>query len=61
MILEVAERRREETRRLCAERGLAIVPYGNAWWIHGNGVDFVVADLAWVQVADLRKRPALER
>jgi len=61
MIPEVAERRREEIRRLCAEKGVSVAPYGNAWWIHGAGVDFVVSDLAWVHPNDLRKRKPLER
>ena len=61
MNLEISERRREEIRRLCAEQNISIAPYGNAWWIRGDGVDFVVSDLAWVQPADLRKRRPLER
>lgn len=44
---------RNRTRRLCAERGLAIVPYSPSWWIVGDGVDRVVADLADVIPADL--------
>lgn len=61
MNTEAAERRREETRRRCAERGISIIPYGAAWWLRDDGVDVIAVDLAWVQPADLRKRPALER
>lgn len=56
MNLEVAERRREEIRRLCAEKNIAIQPYGGAWWLRGQGVDLVVTDLAWVRLDDLRQR-----
>lgn len=45
---EELEPLREQARRLCAERGLAILPYGSAWWIVGQGVSRVVADLAGV-------------
>lgn len=52
---------REETRRLCAELGLAILPYGPAWWIVGKGVSRVVADLAGVGPDLLRPLPIVER
>lgn len=48
---------RDRTRRLCAERGLAIVPYSPSWWIVGDGVDRVVPDLAAVDPRDLEPRP----
>jgi len=58
MNLEVAERRREEIRRLCAERKISIQPYGNSWWVRGPGVDLIATDLAWVRPDDLRQRQA---
>jgi len=61
MNLEVAERRREEIRRLCAERMIAITRYGSAWRIHGQGVDLVAVDLAWVQPSDLRIQARIAR
>lgn len=61
MNIETAERRREEIQRLCAERGISITKYGAAWWLCGDGVDLIAVDLAWLQPADIRKRPAFER
>lgn len=52
---------REATRRLCAELGLAILPYGSAWWIVGNGVSRVVADLAGVGPDHLKPLPIMDR
>ena len=61
MNLEKAEKHRDEIRRLCAEMGIAIQPYGNAWWIHGEGGDLVAVDLAWVRPDDLRPRQLATR
>lgn len=58
---EQLEELREKTRLLCAERGLAIIPYGNAWWIIGQGVDCVVTDLAGVSPQHLEPLPIMER
>lgn len=58
---EQLEELREKTRRLCAEKGLAIVPYGSAWWIVGQGVDCVVADLAGVNPQHLEPLPVVGR
>lgn len=58
---EQLEEMREKTRRLCAERSLAIVPYGNAWWIVGQGVDCVVADLAGIDPRYLEPQPVVDR
>lgn len=52
---------REKTRQLCAERSLGIVPYGSAWWIVGDGVSLVVADLAGVCAKDLEPLHVVER
>ena len=45
---------REKNRQMCLAQGLSVRPYGNAWHIQGKGVDFVAAELAYVQRADLR-------
>lgn len=52
---------REATRQMCAELGLAILPYGSAWWIVGKGVSRVVADLAGVGPDQLKPLPIRER
>lgn len=55
------EAMREATRRLCAELGLRVLPYGQAWWIVGRGVSRVVADLAGVGRDQLRPLPVARR
>lgn len=46
---------------LLQDRGLSVLPYGNAWWIFGHGVSRVVADLDGVQACDLEPLPVFER
>ncbi len=46
---------------LCHARNLQIIPYGPAWWIVGDGVSRVVADLAGVQPCDLEPVTIYER
>ncbi len=53
--------RRDYARQLCANKRVAIVPYGSAHWIKGVGVDLVIADLAWLQESDLKPYVAEER
>ena len=48
-----AERARRRTLEEAARRGLTVTPQGQAWRIHGAGVDLVIADLALVGVVDL--------
>lgn len=45
---------REQKRQECFARGLSVARHGNAWRIHGSGVDFVIAELAHLQSGDLR-------
>lgn len=52
---------RQRARQLCSERRLAVLPYGRAWWILGEGVSIVVADLAGIQPGDLKRLPVTER
>ena len=53
---------RHQARRLCAERGIAILPYGcSAWWLVGAGVSRVVGELAGLSASDLEAVPEVER
>lgn len=54
-------RYREKTRQLCAERGLMISQYGQGWWIHGLGVNLVIADLAFIREHDLAPCQTFDR
>jgi len=44
---------RELKRKMCMDGGFSVTRYGNGWHIHGRGVDFVIAELAYVQPGDL--------
>ena len=52
---------RHQARQLCAERGLTIQPYGNSWWIVGDGVSRVVGELAGLCQTDLEPMAQIER
>lgn len=52
---------RHQARQLCAEHGLAILPYGNGWWIVGDGVSRVVGELAGLCSFDLVPTKPIER
>lgn len=52
---------REQARQLCADHDVAIVPYGAAWWLIGEGISRVVGELAGLTAADLAPLPAVER
>lgn len=57
----VLTERREQARRMCAERNVAIMPYGDSHWVKGIGVDLVIADLAWLRESDLNTYDAHQR
>lgn len=59
--LDKTSKRREATRAWCADRNLAIQGYGQGWWISGNGVSLIVADLAYVSERDLEPLQVSER
>lgn len=45
---------RKLKRKMCIDGGCSVTPYGSAWHIQGRGVDFVIAELAYVQPSDLQ-------
>jgi len=55
------EQLRDKATKLCAELGVTIRPYGHAWWLVGNGVNRVVAELAGLCRSDLRPQVVIER
>ena len=44
---------RQQAEQLCAESGITSHPYGQAWWLLGDGINRVVADLAGLTRSDL--------
>lgn len=51
------EKLKDKARQLCREHGVAVLPYGNAWWLVGNGVSRVVGELAGLCVSDIVPMP----
>ena len=49
------DKRRQAVREAAERRGLKVEPHGrSAWRIHGNGVEVIAADLAAVDMHELR-------
>lgn len=40
------ESKRAQARQQCIESGIAVLPYGDAWWLLGAGVNRVIGELA---------------
>lgn len=51
----------QRASRLCANEGITIHPYGNAWWLLGKGVNRVVGNLAGLSPADITPIPTRDR
>lgn len=51
----------QQANRLCADNGITIHPYGNAWWLLGKGVNRVVGNLAGLSLADIAPMPVRDR
>ena len=51
--IEDAESKREAIRARCKEKGIAILPYGAAWWLKGDDFSLVIYDLANIDVKRL--------
>ncbi|HJW27581.1 MAG TPA: hypothetical protein VJ576_22015 [Rhodocyclaceae bacterium] len=55
------ELERRKARILCADRKIAVLPYGNAWWLLGHGVSQVVGELAGLSHSHLNRFQATQR
>lgn len=58
---EQTEQLRDKAIKLCTDRGIAVHPYGHVWWLIGNGINRVVAELAGLCGSDLEPLPLMER
>ena len=47
--------------KLCAENGVTVHPYAGGWWLIGNGINRVVAELAGLCRFDIRPLALAER
>lgn len=55
------EKMRRDARNLCARTGVKILPYGDAWWLVGKGVNRVISDLAGLSSSHLQPLPTYNR
>lgn len=55
------EQLRQKAIQLCAEHGVTVRSYGQAWWLVGNGINRVVAELAGLCRSDITPLAIAER
>lgn len=55
------EQLRQKAIQLCAEQGVTVRSYGQAWWLVGNGINRVVAELAGLCRSDISPLTIAER
>jgi hypothetical protein len=55
------EELRQKAIQLCAEHGVTVRKYGQAWWLVGSGINRVVAELAGLCRSDITPLTVAER
>jgi hypothetical protein len=55
------EQERAHAQKLCKDSSIAVLPYGNAWWLLGNGINQVVGELAGLSPASLGRFGVTQR
>ncbi len=55
------EELRQKAIQLCTEHGVTVRAYGQAWWLVGNGINRVVAELAGLCRTDITPLAIAER
>ena len=55
------EKQRELAHKLCKELQITVLPYGNAWWLLGDGVNKVVGELAGISPSCLSRHQVTTR
>jgi len=49
------EQQRAKAQKLCSDASITVMPYGDAWWILGQGINRVVGELAGLSHSDLHR------
>lgn len=49
------EQQRALARKQCIDAHITVLPYGNAWWLLGDGINRVVGELAGLRPAHLQR------
>jgi len=55
------EKMRDEAIKLCVRNRVNVMPYGNAWWLVGKGVNRVITNLADLTASHLEPLPTFIR
>lgn len=55
------EQLRQKAIQLCTDHGVTVRSYGQAWWLVGNGINRVVAELAGLCRSDIQPLAVAER
>lgn len=55
------EQKRAEAHKLCIDSSITVLPYGDAWWLLGAGINRVVGELAGLSHSDLHRYQATPR
>lgn len=49
------EQQRALAHKLCRDARITVQPYGNAWWLRGEGINRVIGELAGLNPAGLKR------
>lgn len=55
------EIQRADAKKLCVDSAINVLPYGNAWWLLGHGINQVVGELAGLTLSDLTRFRVTQR
>jgi len=55
------EKQRAKAKKLCSDSSVSVLPYGNAWWLLGHGINRVVGELAGLSLSDLGQFQVTQR
>jgi len=57
------EQQRATAQELCSKLNIAVLPYGNAWWLLGDGINQVIGEIAGLSPTCLSRmrRPRFPR
>ncbi len=55
------EQLRDKAMQLCKDHGITVRPYAGGWWLLGNGINRVVAELAGLCQFDIRPLAIADR
>ena len=55
------EKQRAKAQTLFNDNGITVIPYGDAWWLLGEGVSRVVGELAGLSPESLVRFHATQR